>query len=438
MDQSYSKLYCIACGHQEPVTTSRFYCSSCGDLLSVEHDLTAVAAHHGDLKALFRERLLQMQPPYASGVWRYHELILPDLPAEGIVSQPEGNTGLYRRPAVDRYVGAAAWIKHEGENPTLSFKDRGMTAGVSWAKHAGAKRVACASTGDTSAAMACYAAAADLPAVVLLPENKVSVEQLVQPLSYGAHVLALKTDFDGCMARVKELTEDGEIYLLNSMNPFRIEGQKAIGIETVHQLDWQVPDWFVIPVGNAGNISALGKGLLTLHQLGLIDRLPRIAGVQVDAANPMFQAYSEGWKRRTRMTARPTVASAIRIGDPVSFDKAKGVLQHFQGVVTEVSDAQALDAKAAVDAAGINICPNSGVAVAGAKRLVEQGIISRQQSMAIIATAHGSKFATTTLPYHSQPEAAGDYSNPPRLTEPTLEAVRSALSELPDARHRGR
>lgn len=422
-----SALRCIACGHEEPVATSRFRCSSCGDLLRVEHDLSRLGSAQA-LKARFQERLNALQPPYASGVWRYHELILPDLPADAIVSQPEGNTGLYRRSAIDRYLGVAtSWIKHEGENPTLSFKDRGMTAGVSWAKYVGAKRVACASTGDTSAAMACYAAAADIPSVVLLPENKVSIEQLVQPLSYGSRVLALQTDFDGCMATVKQLTEDGEIYLLNSMNPFRIEGQKAIGLETLHQLGWRVPDWFVIPVGNAGNISALGKGLLEAYELGLIDRLPRIAGAQVDAANPLYTSFLEGFRERHSMTSRPTIASAIRIGDPVSFDKATSVLKRFQGVVTEVTDAQALEGKAAVDAAGVNICPNSGVAVAGAKRLRDEGVIAASESVVVIATAHGSKFASMTLPYHTEESARGRFSNPPRAVVPTLEAVRAAL-----------
>lgn len=428
MTDTVSTLRCIGCGHAEAVTTSRFRCSACGNLLSVEHDLERLAARYGDLKARFSERLTQLRGPYASGVWRYHELILPDLPADDIVSVGEGGTGLYRRKAIDRYLGVAeAYVKHEGENPTLSFKDRGMTAGVSWAKHVGAKRVACASTGDTSAAMACYAAAAEIPGIVLLPRNKVSIEQLAQPISYGARVLALETDFDGCMRVVQQLTDDGEIYLLNSMNPFRIEGQKAIGIEALHQLDWQVPDWFVIPVGNAGNISALGRGLMQLHQLGLIDRLPRLAGVQVDAANPVFTAYRGGFAERCRMTARPTVASAIRIGDPVSFDKAVDVIKRLHGVVTEVSDEATMDAKAACDAAGVHICPNSGVAVAGARRLREEGVIAAGDSVVVIATAHGAKFASTTLPYHTDAASKGSYRNPPHITEPTVEAVRRAL-----------
>lgn len=427
-DSSLSSLRCIACGQAEPVNTSRFRCSACGDLLRVEHDLPRLAQRYPDLKQRFAARLQELREPYVSGVWRYHELILPDLPAAEIVTVGEGHTGLYRRSAIDRFVGAATtYIKHEGENPTLSFKDRGMTAGVSWAKHVGARRVACASTGDTSAAMACYAAAAELPALVLLPENKISIEQLAQPIVYGARVLALQTDFDGCMGVVKQLTDDGEIYLLNSMNPFRIEGQKAIGIETLHQLDWQVPDWFVIPVGNAGNISALGKGLLELHELGLISRLPRLAGVQVRAANPLYSSFREGFRQRHRITAQPTIASAIRIGDPVSFDKARAVLQRLDGVVTEVSDEEAMEAKAAADAAGVNICPNSGVAVAGARRLREEGVIEAGASVAMIATAHGCKFASTTLPYHTAAAGRGGYRNPPRVTAPTVEAVRAAL-----------
>jgi threonine synthase len=422
---SISRLQCIACEKTYDPHQARFRCD-CGDLLAVEHDLEQLAAAFPDLRATFEGRLGSLAPPDASGVWRYHELILPDLPREAIVSLPEGNTPLYRRAAVQRYLGLdEVYIKHEGENPTLSFKDRGMTAGVSWANHLGARLVACASTGDTSAAMACYAAAAEIPAAVLLPHEKVSLEQLAQPICYGARVLALATDFDGCMRVVKELTADGGVYLLNSMNPFRIEGQKAIGVEAVHQLGWQPPDWFVIPVGNAGNISALGKGLLELHRLGLIDRLPRVAGVQVTAADPLYQSYSEGFARRISVTAQPTVASAIRIGDPVSFDKARAVVQKLGGVVTECTDADALEAMAAVDAAGVHVCPNSAVAVAGARRLRAEGTIEPDERVVIIATAHGGKFSRASLDYHTGD--VGEHRNPPVTLDPTLEAVRAAL-----------
>lgn len=425
----YSHLQCIACDAAYPTDRQHFRCDQCGDLLAVQHDLEAVqAAAGGDLRARFDARLSQIGDRRAwSGVWRYRELILPDLPDHAIVSMPEGNTPLYRREALERHIGVRElYIKHEGENPTLSFKDRGMTAGVSWAKHVGARRVACASTGDTSAAMACYAAAAGLPGVVLLPHEKVSLEQLAQPICYGARVLALETDFDGCMALVKELTADGSVYLLNSMNPFRIEGQKAIGIEALHQLGWRVPDWFVIPVGNAGNISALGKGLAELHALGLIDHLPRIAGVQAALADPLYRAYSGGFTERVSLTAGPTVASAIRIGDPVSYDKARAVVQGQGGVITEVSDEQALDAMAVVDAAGVHICPNSAVAVAGARRLRQEGVIDADAFVVVIATAHGGKFSSAAVDYHS---GGGAQANPPRVIAPTLEAVRAAIDE---------
>lgn len=429
-----SRLTCIACGATYPTDRFQFNCR-CGDLLAVEHDLAAVQAACPDLRARFDERLGRIDTPHDwSGVWRYRELVLPDLPPEAIVTLPEGNTPLYRREAVERYVGVAELrIKHEGENPTLSFKDRGMTAAVSWARHVGARQVACASTGDTSAAMACYAAAAGLPAAVLLPHEKVSVEQLAQPICYGARVLALQTDFDGCMAVVKELTADGSVYLLNSMNPFRIEGQKTIGIEALHQFGWRVPDWFVIPVGNAGNISALGKGLTELHALGLIDRLPRVAGVQAASADPLHRAYAGRFEQRVRVVAGPTVASAIRIGDPVSYDKARAVVQRLDGVITAVDDAQALEAMAVVDAAGVHICPNSAVAVAGARRLRDEGVIAADASVVVIATAHGGKFSAAAVAYHGAPGEGGEqgaarqHRNPPRVIKPTLEAVRTAL-----------
>jgi threonine synthase len=425
-----SWLQCICCGQTyDPLQRTSFRCD-CGDLLSVEHDLERVQQRAGDLRAVFDRRLGRLQPPLRSGVWRYHELILPDLPRQAIVSLPEGNTPLYRREAVERHVGVRRLlIKHEGENPTLSFKDRGMTAGVSWARHAGARTVACASTGDTSAAMACYAAAAGLPAVVLLPHDKVSAEQLVQPICYGARVLALETDFDGCMAVVQQLSDSGEVYLLNSKNPLRIEGQKSIGFEVLHQLGWRLPDWFVIPVGNAGNISALGKGLGELKRLGLVHGVTRIAGVQSAAAAPLSRAFREGFRRRVRLRAGPTVASAIRIGDPVSFEKARAVVQQFDGVVTEVSDEQALASKAVVDRAGVHVCPNSAVAVAGARRLRREGVIQPDETLVVIATAHGGKFSGLALDYHTAASGEAAGRNPPRVVAPTLEAVREALGD---------
>jgi threonine synthase len=360
-------------------------------------------------------------------------MILPDLPPDRIVTMQEGSTRLYRSGALEREIGVdTLYLKHEGENPTLSFKDRGMTAGVSWARRLGRPRVVCASTGDTSASMAAYAAFAGIESVVLLPENRVSIEQLSQPIAYGAKTLALKTDFDGCMRLVAELAASQPVYLLNSMNSVRIEGQKSIVWETIQQLGWRVPDWIVVPVGNAGNISALGKGLEEWRALGLLGkggRMPRLAGVQAVSANAFARSYRGGFVRKETMTAAPTVASAIAIGDPVSYEKARRVVQSTGGVVTDASEDEILDAKALTDAAGIAVCPNSATAVAGLRRLVREGTIRRGELVVVIATAHGLKFSGTTIAYH-EGRLAGIESrraNRPVSLEPNLEAILEAL-----------
>jgi threonine synthase len=422
-------LRCIACGELFLLSEIRYRCD-CGALLEVAHNLAGSKRSGRDWRDLFDARWRSREAPDNSGVWRYRELILPDLAPAGIVSMPEGSTRLYRTPLLSREIGIEAlYLKHEGENPTLSFKDRGMTAGVSWAKHLGVPRVACASTGDTSASMAAYAAFAGIPSLVLLPENRVSVEQLSQPLAFGARTLALQTDFDGCMRLVAELSAAAPIYLLNSMNPVRIEGQKSIGWETIQELGWRVPDWFVVPVGNAGNISALGKGLEEWRQLGIIDRLPRIVGVQASLANPFARSFRAGFERKETVTAGRTVASAIAIGDPVSYEKARRVVEATDGVVVDASEQEILDAKALVDACGISICPNSATAVAGLRKLVADGTIPRGALVAVIATAHGIKFSGTTVAYHEgRIEGVESHrANRPITIPATLEAVLGAI-----------
>ncbi len=402
MTLKISRMECIACGRTYETEETRYRCD-CGDLLQVVHDLDRIGSEFPDLKELFEKRKESFDLPYRSGVWRYHELILPDLPRRKIVTKGEGNTTLYRVEAISRAFGVKnLYLKHEGENPTLSFKDRGMTAGVSWAHFLGMKYVGCASTGDTSAAMAAYAAQVDsMESVVFLPYKKVSPEQLAQPISYGARTLSLDTDFDGCMNLVQRICKHHPLYLLNSMNSFRIEGQKAIGIEAVHQLNWEVPDWFVIPVGNAGNVSALGKGLLELFQLGLIDRLPRIAGVQAQAANPLYLSYKTGFSESIRVKAGDTCASAIRIGDPVSRDKASSIVKRFDGVMAEADESELMEAKAVADRAGVAVCPNSGVALAGLKKLRNRGEIKESDTVVVICTAHGAKFSDVSVNYHT-------------------------------------
>ena len=402
MTLKISRLECISCGKTYDTEETRYRCD-CGDLLQVVHDLDRIGYEFPDLKELFEKRRSLFELPYRSGVWRYHELILPDLPRRKIVTKGEGNTTLYRVPAISKAFGVdKLYLKHEGENPTLSFKDRGMTAGVSWAHFLKMKFVGCASTGDTSAAMAAYAAQVEnMQGVVFLPHKKVSPEQLAQPISYGARTLSLDTDFDGCMKLVQRICQHYPLYLLNSMNSFRIEGQKAIGIEAIHQLEWKVPDWFVIPVGNAGNVSALGKGLQELFQLGLIDRLPRIAGVQASAANPMYLSYKTGFSDPIRVKAGDTLASAIRIGDPVSRDKASLVLKRFDGVMAEADESELMEAKAVADRAGVAVCPNSGVALAGLKKLRDSGEIKPTDTVVVILTAHGAKFSDIGVNYHT-------------------------------------
>ncbi len=427
-----SRLRCTGCGQRYPIRDIRYRCEQCRELLEVEVDLEAMLRSRspGGWRDLFQARLAEVRLPYASGVWRYHEWVLPDLPASEVVSKTEGNTPLYGGARLRKALDAPRLhIKHEGQNPTLSFKDRGMTVGVSWARHVGAAAVACASTGDTSAAMAAYAAEVEgLRGIVLLPRDKITVEQLAQPQSSGCLTLCLDTDFDGCMRILQEFCSRHPVYVLNSLNPVRIEGQKTIGIETLQQLGWSPPEWFVIPVGNAGNISALGKGLLEARALGLISRLPRIAGVQAQAANPLAQSFRRRWRERVSVEAVQTVASAIRIGQPVSYTKAAEVIRRLDGVVEDVEEQEIMDAKARADASGVSICPNSGAAVAGYLKLRRRGVIGRDERVVLIATAHGAKFSQASLDYHrgALPGIEPRYANPTRPLPASLEAVEAA------------
>ncbi len=400
----YSGLRCIGCGRLYPLDEIRYECDACSNILEVTHDLERLRSDRDGAgwRLLFDSRLGARTGVHRSGVWRYHELVLPDLPAEMIVSKPEGNTNLYRSKRLEEASGTSeVRLKHEGENPTLSFKDRGMTAGVSWARHLGVRQVACASTGDTSAAMAAYAAQVDgMRGVVVLPKGKISVEQLSQPIASGCLTVSLPADFDTCIRLLREICRSRPIYLLNSINPVRIEGQKTIAYETLQDLDWRPPDWVVVPVGNAGNISAIGKGLVDLKTLGVIDRVPRLLGAQPDAAAPLARAHREGYREHVRVKAADTVATAIRIGDPVSYDKAVNAVRRSGGAFISSSEQEIMDAKALVDATGVYICPNSATAVAGFLKARQQGTILPDESVVIVATAHGCKFSQATIDYH--------------------------------------
>ena len=430
-----SRLQCIACGQAYPLFEIRYACDACGDLLEVAHDRDAQkAARDGAAwRALFEGRLGAIDGPHRSGVWRYHELVLPDLAPDDLVSLPEGNTNLYRVPRLEAASGSASVrVKHEGENPTLSFKDRGMTAGVSFAKRVGARAVACASTGDTSAAMAAYAARVPgMRGVVVLPRRQVTLEQLSQPIAAGALTVSLPTDFDGCLRILREVCARRPLYLLNSVNPLRLEGQKAIAYEIAQQCGWEVPDWVVVPVGNAGNISAIGRGFDDLAALGITSRRPRLLGAQAEAASPLARAEREGFRARVRVIAGPTAATAIKIGDPVSYDKAVRAVRGSGGHFVAVAEQEIHDAKAIVDADGVYICPNSATAVAGFLKARAAGTIAASERVVIVATAHGCKFSGATIGYHGGALPGITPARANRVVE--IEAEPRALERLLEA-----
>jgi threonine synthase len=371
----------------------RYRCD-CGGLLEVDHSSVLEWPSKETMESRRGSRLAHDR----SGVWRYREWVLP-LPLDAIVTKPEGNTGAYCSEKLMEYTGAN-WlvVKHEGENPTGSFKDRGMVAGTSAAKWMGLKAVACASTGNTSASMASYAAQAGMTAFVFIPRTGVASGKLAQAIAYGAHVIQLEGDFDDAMDLVQKVAFERGIYLLNSINPFRIEGQKAIAYELLDDLAWQVPDWIVVPGGNLGNSTAISKGLRELHARGIIDRLPRIAVIQASGANPLFTAFNGD--RTLRPVKADTIATAIKIGNPVSFDKCLDALDALHGVVIEVTDQEILDAKAMVDSSGIGAEPASCASIAGLKKLIASGTIGPDERTCAILTGHVLKDPDVVTDYH--------------------------------------
>jgi threonine synthase len=381
-------------------------------------------------------------------VWGKKEWVCPQVDDENVVSMYEGHTNCFWAERLGREIGVPdLWIKLSGNSHTGSFKDLGMTVLVSvvrqmMADHKAGRRdakplraVACASTGDTSAALAAYAAAAGIPAIVFLPRGKVSTAQLVQPIAHGAHVLALDSDFDGCMKIVQEVTADRSIYLANSMNSLRMEGQKTVGVEIVQQFDWEVPDWIVIPAGNLGNVSALGKGLLLMRDLGLIDKLPRIACAQAAHANPLYLSFLTGFQEYRPVAAQKTAASAIQIGAPVSYERAVKVLRQFEGVVEQASEDELANAAAQADRAGLYACPQTGVALAVLFKLIARGEVRADQRVIVISTAHGLKFTGFKVGYHdgTLPGVAARHANPPLELPADGLAVRRAIDRLLDS-----
>jgi threonine synthase len=415
---------CQTCGNELVETDAATRCG-CGGLLEVRHRAPEIAGEV--LRALFQTRCCTRPDTIASGVWRFRELVLPSVPMERLVTHPEGNTPLLFRDALAAWAGADGLVvKHEGHNPTGSFKDRGMTVGVTQARRIGATAVACASTGNTAASLAAYAAQAGLRALVLVPAGQTALGKLTQSLAYGARTLLVRGDFDDCLRLLDSAASDLGVYLLNSINPFRIEGQKTIVFELLQQLGWTPPDWIVVPAGNLGNTSAFGKALLEARDWGLIGSLPRIAAVQAAGAAPFYEGFREGFRTRHRVKAE-TLASAIRIGDPASWDRAAAAIRATNGVVTAVSDEEILEAKAAIDGCGVGCEPASAASLAGLRRLVRDGVVAKGASVVAVLTGHVLKDPGILVDMH-QSGPARPWSNRPVEVDPTAEAIRAVLA----------
>jgi threonine synthase len=415
-----------------------YTCPTCGGLLEVHHDLGPLRRNNPyQWQKLFDSRASTTAWPYGSGVWAMREWVVPQLDDENIVSMFEGNSNLFWAERLGKQLGIPdLWIKLCGNSHTGSFKDLGMTVLVSVVKQmmaagSSVKAVACASTGDTSAALAAYAAYAGIPAIIFLPAGKVSTAQLIQPVANGAHVLALDTDFDGCMKIVQEVTQDQSIYLANSMNSLRIEGQKTVAIEIVRQFDWEVPDWVVIPVGNLGNISALHKGFQMMIDLGLIDRMPRLVAAQAESADPFFRSFQKGFHEKISVAARETLANAIRIGNPVSYPKAVRAVEATGGLVESATEEELANAAAHADLTGMFTCPHTGVALAVLKKLIDRGVIQASDRTVVVSTAHGLKFSDFKVGYHEGTlrNITSKYRNPPVYVEADAAKVKSVIHE---------
>ena len=412
-----------------------YHCPTCGNLLEVFHNLEALRDRTpGAWRRLFDDRYKRTTWPYGSAVWGKKEWVCPIISDENIVSMDEGGSNLFWAERFGRELGLKElWVKLCGNSHTGSFKDLGMTVLVSVVRQMiqegrNIRAVACASTGDTSASLAAYAAAGGIPAIVILPRGQVSTAQLVQPLANGAQVLALDTDFDGCMAIVKRLATEEGVYLANSMNSLRLEGQKTVSIEIVQQFDWEVPDVVIIPGGNLGNVSALGAGFDLMAELGLITRQPRIVVAQATAANPLYLAYQNDWAFEP-VIAQPTQASAIQIGNPVSIEKAVRTLQRHDGIVEQATEAELADATARADRTGMFNCPHTGVALAVLIKLRARGDVTPSDRVVVISTASGLKFTDFKLGYHERrlPDVIPRYATLPIELPNNYDAVRTAV-----------
>jgi threonine synthase len=440
--QAAFRFHCIACGDLSDRASQSFRCSHCGDLLEITYPHWKDAGPEAQsLKSTWRQRRLSEAAIDQSGVWRFRDLLPALAPDDQAITLREGNTPLYELPQCARITGVPRlFAKHQGLNPTGSFKDAGMTVAASFARLAGFRWVACASTGNTSASMAAYAARGGMRSLVLVPDGKVSWSKLSQALDYGAVTCQLRTDFDGCLRLLQELVLRAPVYQLNSINPFRLEGQKTLALELLEQLDWQPPDHIIVPGGNLGNSSAIGKALVEMRDLGLISRLPKLSVIQAEGANALVRTLREADGKHLVGVQAETRATAIRIGNPASWKKAVHVLEATGGVCEEVTEIEIAQAKAEIGAEGIGCEPASAVTLAGLKKLVKQGLVKADESVVLVLTGNLLKDPDFTMGFHrgdlfigtadqSASASLNPLRRPPIVLDATLEAVIHTLEQ---------
>jgi threonine synthase len=433
---------CIGCDAMTSTAAQDFRCAQCGNLLEIASPAWTASSLNADaLKSTWLARRSSHSALDLSGVWRYRELLPNPQLAEHVVTLREGNTPLYELPRCARLTGVPRlYAKHQGLNPTGSFKDTGMTVAATFARQAGCNWVACASTGNTSASMAAYAARAGIRSLVLVPDGKISWSKLSQALDYGALTCQLRTDFDGCLQLLQQLVKQAPVYQLNSINPFRLEGQKTQAIELLEQFDWQPPDHIIVPGGNLGNSSALGKALIEMRAIGLISHLPKLSVIQAEGANALVRTLRETDGKRLIKVQPETRATAIRIGNPASWEKAVKVIHATGGTCEEVSEFEIAQAKAEIGAEGIGCEPASAVTLAGLKKFVTQGFVKREESVVLVLTGNLLKDPDFTLEFHkgelpaeqpSTPQAASlaKLRHPPIVLDATLDAVIRTLEQ---------
>ncbi len=429
---------CIGCGCETHQAENDFRCPQCGSLLEIT-DSRWKSCDAASLRKQWQDRRVSNAPLDRSGVWRFRELLPQPASEQHVVTLREGNTPLYELPQSSRSTGLAHLsAKHQGMNPTGSFKDNGMSVAASFAHQAGYSWVACASTGNTSASMAAYAARGGMRSLVLVPEGKISWSKLSQALDYGAITCQLRTDFDGCLRLLQELVKHAPVYQLNSINPFRIEGQKTLALELLEQLQWEPPDHIIVPGGNLGNSSAIGKALLEMLDIGLISHLPKLSIIQAEGANAMVRTLREADGKRLISVQAETRATAIRIGNPASWQKAVKVLQATGGACEQVSEFEIAQAKAEIGAEGIGCEPASAVTLAGLKKLLRQGFVKPEESVVLILTGNLLKDPDFTMDFHNgdlfrgaadqrENEKLSPFRHPPVVLDATLQAVIKTL-----------